>query len=132
MSPCIPALRAAHLVRGAIGEARASKALRRHGLRIIACNVRYRCGEIDIVAQDGATWVFVEVRRRRRWADAVASIDAEKRGKIRRAAQRYLIARFGDDWPPCRFDVILLGDDRVQWMRGAFGADEEIRWNKDS
>ncbi len=114
----------AHLVRGALGEARARRFLRLRGLRIVACNVRFRCGELDIVARDGATWVFVEVRRRRDPAAAAASIDAPKRGRICRAAQCFLLKRFGDRWPPCRFDVILLGDDAAQWLRGAFAMDE--------
>jgi putative endonuclease len=114
----------AHLVRGAQGEARARRFLRLRGLSIVACNVRYRCGELDIVARDGATWIFVEVRRRRDSAAAAASIDAPKRGRICRAAQCFLLERFGDRWPPCRFDVILLGDDCAQWLRGAFAMEE--------
>jgi putative endonuclease len=46
-------------------EARAETFLGGHGLVPVARNVRFRCGEIDLVMRDGAHWVFVEVRARR-------------------------------------------------------------------
>jgi putative endonuclease len=110
---------------GEAAEDRACAHLRRHGLRIEARNVRYRVGEIDAVAVDGSTWVFIEVRCRRRPGDAAASIDARKRGKIRRAAQLYLVRRFGDGWPECRFDVVIVEGSRIQWLRSAFFGEEE-------
>jgi putative endonuclease len=110
---------------GAAAEDRACAYLRRHGLRIEARNMRYRAGEIDAVAVDGGTWVFVEVRCRSRPGDAAASIDARKRGKIRRAAQLYLLGRFGDDWPACRFDVVVVQGSRIEWLRSAFTGEEE-------
>ncbi len=111
--------------RGAAAEELACRNLVRGGLRVVARNVRFRMGEIDIVARDGNTWVFVEVRCRARRGDAAASIDARKRGKIRAAAQLFLSGRFGDRWPRCRFDVIVVEGDSVQWLRSAFDADEE-------
>jgi Holliday junction resolvase-like predicted endonuclease len=41
------------------------------------------------------------------------------------AAQRYLQQQFGDRWPPCRFDVVIAEADRLEWLRAAFGAEEE-------
>jgi putative endonuclease len=111
--------------RGRDAEERACRYLERHGLRVVARNVRYRFGEIDAVARDGATWVFVEVRCRARRGDAAHSIDWRKRGKIRRAAQLFLLERFGDHWPACRFDVVLVEREEVQWLRGAFAGNEE-------
>ncbi len=110
---------------GAAAEDRACAFLHQRGLQIAARNVRYRAGEIDLVAIDGGTWVFVEVRSRARPGDAIASIDARKRGKIRRAAQLYLLGRFGDRWPPCRFDVVVVGDGRIEWLPSAFTGEEE-------
>lgn len=114
----------AHLRRGAAAEARACAYLERRGLRVLARNVRCRLGELDVIARDGATWVFVEVRSRARAGDAAASIDARKRGKIRRAAQAYLASRFGDRWPPCRFDVVVIEGSTIEWMPSAFFAEE--------
>jgi putative endonuclease len=111
---------------GAAAEDLASRYLARHGVRIEARNVRYRGGELDIVARDGATWIFVEVRSRSRGGEAGASIDRRKRGKIRLAAQLYLSARFADRWPRCRFDVILVEGGDIRWLRSAFSADEEF------
>ena len=101
------------------------------GCRILARNVRYREGELDIVAQDGATLVFVEVRLRNdaRFGGAAASVDHFKRRRLVRAAQHYLVENFGGGnagrrdagWPPCRFDVITADDRGVdEWIRDAF------------
>jgi putative endonuclease len=111
--------------RGAAAEDLACAFLQRHGLRIIARNVRYARGETDAVAREGPVWVFVEVRSRARRGDAAASIDWRKRGRIRRAAQLFLLGRFGDRWPACRFDVVLVADDGIRWLRSAFLGDEE-------
>ena len=111
--------------RGEAAEDRACAFLRSRGLRIEARNMRYRAGEIDAIALDGSTWVFVEVRCRARPGEAAASIDARKRGKIRRAAQLYLLGRFGDHWPACRFDVVVVQGSRIEWLPSAFTGEEE-------
>jgi putative endonuclease len=100
--------------------------LQRQGLRILARQVGYRVGELDAVARDGATLVFVEVRSRSRPGLAAASVDRAKRRRIRLAAQQYLRVHFGDDWPPCRFDVVIAEAGRFEWLRAAFGAEEEM------
>jgi len=107
-------------------EAQACEWLQRQGLRILARQVGYRVGELDAVARDGPVLVFVEVRSRRRGGWAAASIDAAKRRRIRLAAQQYLKANFGDRWPACRFDVVIAESGRFEWIRAAFGAEEEI------
>ena len=67
--------------RGVAAEKAASDYLERAGLRIVARNWHCRYGELDIVARDGGTLVFVEVRQRRAsgFGGAAASIDAAKR-----------------------------------------------------
>src|SRR5687768_16598307 len=71
---------------------------------------RYRCrlGEIDLVARDGGTTVFVEVRRRASspCGGAAASITTAKRLKLLKAARHYL-SRLGT-MPECRFDALLI------------------------
>lgn len=110
--------------RGRDAEARAEHYLTGRGLVIVARNYRCRYGEIDLIARDGNTLVFVEVRARRTnaFGGAAASITAAKRDKLRRTALHYLAA-LGRS-PRCRFDAVLLsGDaDTVEWIRGAFGA----------
>lgn len=106
--------------RGAAAETLAAEFLGARGLEILARNHRCRGGEIDIVAQDGDTLVFVEVRLRSSadFGGAGASITAAKRRRLRLAARHYL-AGLGRE-PPCRFDAVLLdalAPRRVEWLR---------------
>ena len=109
--------------RGVDAEAMAAAFLEKRGMKILARNYRCRLGEIDLVARDGPTTVFVEVRRRRSSAfgGAAASITASKRRKLVRAARHYM-SRLGDV-PPCRFDALLIEGEppRIEWLRNAFG-----------
>jgi putative endonuclease len=105
---------------GAAAEALAASFLQARGLEIVARNYRCRGGEIDLVARDGSTLVFVEVRLRRgsAFGGAAASITAAKRRRLAHAARHYL-ARLGRE-PPCRFDAILLdslASARIEWLR---------------
>ena len=105
---------------GARAEALAAQFLMRRGLAIVARNFRTRRGEIDLVARDGATLVFVEVRLRRSddFGGAAASITARKRERLVAAAGAYL-AMLGRE-PPCRFDAILmrgLDAGTIEWRR---------------
>lgn len=98
--------------------------LHRAGLQLVARNWRCRHGEIDLIARDGGTLVFAEVRLRHdtRFGGAAESVTAAKRARLVAAARLYLAGRPEVD---CRFDVLLLDaldGDRVQWVRDAFGA----------
>src|SRR5207237_10746784 len=105
---------------GASAEALAGRFLESQGLTIVARNFRVRRGEIDLIARDGATLVFVEVRLRRdsRFGGAVESITAAKRARLVAAAQVYLLGQRAQ--PRCRFDAIFLDTldpARVDWRR---------------
>jgi len=97
------------------------------GLRILTRNYRVRGGEIDCIALDGDTLVFVEVRLRRnqRFGGAAASIDVRKQQRIIHAAQCYL-ARFPHQAArPCRFDCLVLDaldPAHLEWIKDAFQA----------
>ena len=85
--------------------------------------MRYPDGELDIVALDGATTVFVEVKRRRN-ADLGAPAEAvtlTKRRRVVRAARRWLLAHPSRS-RAVRFDVVaVLGDPpAVTWIKSAF------------
>lgn len=87
--------------------------------------MRYKVGEIDLVMRDADTLVFVEVRSRGSggFGGAAASIDHRKQLRLSRAANRYLLERFGQQrWPACRFDVVAYEAGRANWIRGAFDA----------
>jgi putative endonuclease len=109
--------------RGEAAEALACDYLRGRGLVVAERNYRCRFGEIDVVAREGDTLVFVEVRRRRSEAfgGAAASITPAKRSRLIAAARHYL-ARL-ESVPPCRFDALLIRGEpaRIEWIRNAFG-----------
>jgi putative endonuclease len=94
----------------------------------VARNYRCRVGEIDVVARDGATLVFVEVKERRSdsHGTAVEAVTARKRGRVVRAARIYAAAA-GLSESPVRFDVVAIDwgpeGPRVRHEKGAFAAD---------
>lgn len=117
-------LLARHLRRGQEGEKAAVQFLKRQGLHIVAKNVRYPCGEIDVIAKDGDSIVFVEVRLRQANAmvSAAQSINMSKQQKWKRAAQQYLQQHY-TEMPDCRFDAVLLTADKekiiaIEWIKG--------------
>ncbi|WP_280153533.1 YraN family protein [Piscinibacter sp. XHJ-5] len=111
------------------GEARAWEHLQRHGLALVQRNYRValgsraRGGEVDLILRDrDGTLVFVEVRTRKcdSLVRAAASITAVKRRSIVLAAQHYL-QRFATP-PACRFDVVAIDGEQIEWLKAAFDA----------
>ncbi len=100
--------------------------MQRAGLRLVERNYRTPGrggGEIDLILRDSdGTLVFVEVRARASDAQggAAASVGAAKRRRIVFAARHYLLRLPAP--PPCRFDVVLLEPQGLQWLQGAFDA----------
>lgn len=119
---------AGRALRGRSAEVLAARYLGARGLKALCSNYRCRSGEIDIVMQEGATIVFVEVRYRSnsRFLDPLESITFHKRGRIVKAARHFLQTRRGGPPAPCRFDVVTLmgdlADPRIQWIKSAFEA----------
>jgi putative endonuclease len=114
---------------GDAGEARALAHLERHGLALVRRNYRVaagpraRGGEVDLILRErDGTLVFAEVRARRsaNHGGAAASVTATKQRRIVYAAQHYL--RSLASLPPCRFDVVAIDGERIEWLRGAFDA----------
>ena len=109
------------------GEARAWLHLQRQGLTLVQRNYRVargprsRGGEIDLVLRDrDGTLVFVEVRSRAgaSHGGAAASVGWTKQRSLVLAAQHYL-RRFAAP-PPCRFDVVAIDGERIEWIKAAF------------
>ena len=99
--------------------------LTNRGLKPITQNYRCKAGEIDLIMRDDKTLVFVEVRLRKNanFGGAAGSITEQKRQRIIRAAEHFLLNL--SKTPPCRFDAILMNGlsmDRVDWVRDAFSA----------
>ncbi|MBI5503783.1 MAG: YraN family protein [Deltaproteobacteria bacterium] len=94
---------------GREAEDAAAEFLRRRGYEILGRNVRTARGEIDLVARDGDTWVFVEVKARRSTgaAGGLEAVDARKQRRLSRLALDFL-ARGGLGEAPARFDVVAV------------------------
>ncbi len=110
---------------GALAEQFAARYLQQQGLTLITQNYRIRAGEIDLIMQDGASLVFVEVRMRSKatFGGAAGSIDAHKQRRLILAAQHYLAGL--PRLPPCRFDAVLMEDAQgkgLHWLKNAFSA----------
>jgi len=113
---------------GAIFEELASSYLEAKGYRILERNVILLRKEVDIVAADGDTIVFIEVKGRRsaRFGCGSEAVAARKQGNLVKAATAYL-GRRGLWSRPCRFDVVAVevtsrGDPVVEHIENAFGA----------
>lgn len=122
-----------HLSIGQEGEVEALEYLLGLGLTLVERNYRVaagpsrRAGEVDLILRDGdGTLVFVEVRKRSgpTHGGAADSIQSAKRRRIVYAARHYL--RSLPSPPPCRFDVVAIDGQQLQWIRAAFDASE---WN---
>jgi len=114
---------------GDAAEARALRWLQAQGLTPVARNYRVargrsaRGGEVDLILRErDGTLVFVEVRARTdaRHGGAAASVGVTKQRRIVYAAQHFLMRLASP--PPCRFDVLAIDGDDVQWIQGAFDA----------
>ena len=138
-----PSRRAPHFELGEQGESLAREHLERSGYRIVAANFSLPIGrntrdvivnaEIDLVAYDGVTLCFIEVKTRT--SDEIASpqmnVDLRKRRQIARAARAYR-RMFGLADATYRYDVVSViakpGDDepRIDLLKG-FWTDAQLR-----
>jgi len=114
------------VARGDWAEELACRYLRKQGYLIVARNWRWRGGEVDIIAKDGNTLVFVEVKSRRstEHGSPEEAVDARKRVHLWNSARAYLGGRLGE--VKIRFDVVGVGPWGIRHVRGAFGA-EDVR-----
>jgi len=109
------------------GEALACAELQRRGYAILERRYRTRAGEIDIVARDRGTVVFVEVKTRmdRAFGGAAVAVTGWKQRRVVHLALDYL-SRHGLHECPCRFDVVAIDFDEgapvVTVYPNAFGA----------
>ncbi len=94
---------------GIKGEEEAARFLTRSGYAILDRNVRTRAGEIDLVAKEGKTLVFVEVKTRRdlEGEPPQAGVHTRKQNRLAKLAHGYLkLKRIRQT--PCRFDVVAV------------------------
>ncbi len=113
--------------KGKLSETVAADFLKDQGFVIVAQNVRCRLGEIDLVARQGKTHVFVEVKSR--FASGCGlpqeAVTWAKRKRLTRLAQWY-IKQHRLHHQPARFDVIAItwqgNEPSIQWIPNAFEA----------
>ena len=109
---------------GQAGEDTGVAMLREAGFQVLDRNFRCRYGEVDAVARDGDTIVFVEIKTRKTGAfgSPQEAVTGRKQARIARVAAQYLKLR---GWleRPVRFDVIALGPEGREHLRDAFRMD---------
>lgn len=110
---------------GSEGENLAAAFLKKKGYRILARNYKTLIGEIDIIAKDGETTVFVEVKTRRSdmFGHPFESVNSRKRQKLKNLALFYL--KKGGEELPVRFDVLSIvyadgGQRIIEHIKDAF------------
>lgn len=117
------------LLKGKEGEDLAVNYLKRAGFRIVERNFRCRFGEIDIIAKDGETLVFLEVKTRTSasYGDPEAAVDQAKQKKISLVSLHYLQSRNIADIP-VRYDVVAVerssAGDQIRLIKDAF----DLNW----
>lgn len=100
---------------GKQGEQIAQRHLRMLGYAIVECNWRCKAGELDIIARDGETLVFVEVRARSADSTEPAwqSITPRKRAVLGVLAESYMSERAADPNSLWRIDIIAVAFGRT-------------------
>ncbi len=114
---------------GNAAESRARDYLEQQNLQILEQNYRLRGGEIDIIAKDGKTIVFVEVKYRKNntFGEPYEAVGQAKQRKLVQTAQHYLLThdkQLKNDYD-YRFDVISICNFQVTWLKNAFDAFSE-------
>jgi len=106
---------------GALGERVAEEYLVKRGMELLARNLRYPIGEVDLVMRDGKYTVFVEVKRRggTRYGIGREAVTLSKRKRISAVALRYLLAR-NSLGTPVRFDIVEIAGGEVKHLPNAF------------
>lgn len=111
---------------GQFGEDLAADYLRQQGYRILERNFRNKLGEIDIIAKEGDTICFVEVRTKTSLEQGhpLESISERKKKQMIRMASSYLKDKKLFD-SEVRFDVVAVlpenkGEDRIELIKNAF------------
>jgi putative endonuclease len=94
---------------GKEGEEIARRYLEKRGYRIVTANYRTRHGEIDLIARDGPTLVFIEVKTRtqQKFGSPFDALTARKCMSMAKVALHYLINHGGTE-QPARFDVVSV------------------------
>lgn len=107
---------------GAYYENLVAEYLKTQGYEILEKNYRCRIGEIDLIAKEGETLVFVEVKYRRddKMGNPQRGGRSKKQKKISMTASYYLMRKCGRMDIPCRFDVAAVLGEQIEVVKNAF------------
>ena len=108
--------------KGRAGEEAAAIFLEEKGMRILEKNFRSRTGEVDIVAVDGETIVFTEVKT---WSSygieaLEQALDAKKQHKIIETSKYFLSLHRKYRYMAVRFDVVFISPEGITHLASAF------------
>jgi len=108
--------------RGQDGEAMAVSFLEEKGMEILEKNYRYPRGEVDIIARDGETIVFAEVKTWSRYGiDALEhALDHKKQRKIIETSKYFMSLNRKYKYMAIRFDVIFISPQGITHLASAF------------
>lgn len=107
---------------GQQAEEQACAFLEKKGLKLLERNFRCKLGEIDLIMRDKDEVVFVEVRKRSSdaFGSAVESVTFTKQRKVINTAMLYLQKQNWFDKVQCRFDIIGITQNKIEWIKDAF------------
>ncbi len=107
---------------GSTYEQQAADLLREAGCEILTMNYRNRFGEIDIIAKDGPTYVFCEVKYRKtsKAGDPMEAVTPSKQETIRSVASYFLAGKRIPEDTPVRFDIIAILGEKATHLKNAF------------
>lgn len=114
------------IIKGQLGENLAKEFLEQNNLIFITKNFKTRLGEIDLIFKENNVLVFVEVKLRKTnsLVSPLEAIDYKKQNRLQKAALQYLQQNYNNDFPECRFDAILITNDKdnynITWLKGIF------------
>jgi len=109
---------------GDSAEEKARNYLIKQGIQILDTNYRCKLGEIDIIAKQDNTLLFVEVKFRKnsKFGSPSEMVTPQKQKRIVKSTQHYLQAHSNLANKACRFDVISIQQNDIEWIKNAFDA----------
>lgn len=107
---------------GTTFEQKAADYLEKNGYSVIEKNFRCKIGEIDLIAKSEGYLCFVEVKYRSGTTKGfpAEAINYNKIRRITRTAQFYLLLHKLPQDTPCRFDAVVILDDKIELIKNAF------------
>ena len=122
-------MRQSPTAKGRHGEEMAVEYLINNGYMIVERNYKNCFGEIDVIASEGDTVVFVEVRARNTvyYGTPAASVDLRKQQRLYKVAAGYIVKKELSG-TPVRFDVVSICEEKIEIIRDAFEIQEDFLW----